>query len=223
MKINKRYLRLNVIALITVLCLFLASVPALASGGEEEILPNQFPTTSPGAVPLSPEGNLSLLDDLVDEEAEDKQFITVQSKAGNVFYIIIDRAGKENNVYFLNLVDEADLMALMEKDGSLDSFNKEAGLPPISEVELEPTIKPEPETPTEEPEKGKNPLPILMFIILLLAGAGLWFFKYKNPKQASQGSTNLDEYFFDDDEDEDEYEEEIREDDLAELEEKDND
>ena len=65
--------------------------------------------------PLTPEGNLSIVDDIEGEAAGDKQFITVQTKAGNTFYIIIDRAADgENTVYFLNAVDEADLMALME-------------------------------------------------------------------------------------------------------------
>ena len=75
-------------------------------------------TEPEAAVPLTPEGNLTIVDDLEGEQTEDKQFITVKTKAGNTFYLIIDRAGKENNVYFLNLVDEADLRALMEEDGT---------------------------------------------------------------------------------------------------------
>ena len=61
---------------------------------------------------LTPEGNAALVDDF----GGNKQLITVTTKAGNYFYILIDRANedKETAVHFLNQVDEADLMALME-------------------------------------------------------------------------------------------------------------
>ena len=64
---------------------------------------------------LTPEGNAALVDDF----GGNKQLITVTTKAGNYFYILIDRANedKETAVHFLNQVDEADLMALME-DGT---------------------------------------------------------------------------------------------------------
>ena len=87
------------------------SVTAYAGGGED------IPTNDSGVIvetepqPLTPDGNLSLI------AAEDKQFIIVQSKNGYYFYIIVDRAAEgENTVHFLNQVDEADLMALMEGD-----------------------------------------------------------------------------------------------------------
>ena len=53
---------------------------------------------------------------LVDDFGGNKQLITVTTKAGNYFYILIDRANedKKTAVHFLNQVDEADLMALME-------------------------------------------------------------------------------------------------------------
>ncbi len=83
-------------------------------------------TTEDGKPPFAftPDGNMTLIDDFLqievpgDEETEqvEKQFITVQSKNGNTFYIVIDRNGETENVYFLNLVDEADLMALMESE-----------------------------------------------------------------------------------------------------------
>ena len=97
------------------------------STGFESILGGLFGTgtdteTEDGKSPFAftPDGNLTLIDDFLqievpgDEEAEqvEKQFITVQSKNGNTFYIVIDRNGETENVYFLYLVDEADLMAL---------------------------------------------------------------------------------------------------------------
>lgn len=67
---------------------------------------------------LTPEGNAALVDDF----GGNKQLITVTTKAGNYFYILIDRANedKETAVHFLNQVDEADLMALMEDGQSTE-------------------------------------------------------------------------------------------------------
>ncbi len=73
--------------------------------------------------PLTPDGNLTLVDDTIEAEAETleqtaqgKQFLTVTTKNGNYFYIIVDRDGTAENVYFLNQVDESDLLALIEDD-----------------------------------------------------------------------------------------------------------
>ena len=156
-------------------------------------------TEPEAAVPLTPEGNLTIVDDLEGEQTEDKQFITVKTKAGNTFYLIIDRAGKENNVYFLNLVDEADLRALMEEDGTLEPLPGEGAVPTVPEPEPEPT--PEPETEVEEPvpAKSMNPVPILIILLVILGGTGLWYFKLRKSKPSVKGRTNLDEYSFDDD------------------------
>lgn len=81
------------------------SVTAYAGGGED------IPTNDSGVIvetepqPLTPDGNLSLIDDIEGEAAEDKQFIIVQSKNGNYFYIIVDRAAEgENTVHILSVV-----------------------------------------------------------------------------------------------------------------------
>ena len=98
-----------------------SSIDSITISTETVRLPEQQ-----GSDALTPDGNLTLIDGIlqsapyasVEEAAENKQFITVQSKNGNYFYIVIDRSGDTENVYFLNLVDEADLMALMENGGS---------------------------------------------------------------------------------------------------------
>jgi hypothetical protein len=214
--------------LAAVLCFSVLSAPTLAQSDEfkgsaagsapieEAVAPQtdaevtqETPTSSPtpeateAAVPLTPGSNLTVVDDLKNGQAEDKQFITVKTKAGNTFYLIIDRAGKENNVYFLNLVDEADLMALMEEDGSLEPLSGEGAVPITPELEPETTPEPEPEV-APEPEKGMNPVPVVMAILALLGSAGLWFFKLRKPKASIKGSTYLDEYTFDEDDDYDE-------------------
>ena len=123
---NKAIRRLGVVLLI-VMCLASLSVTAYAyadDAGPEYILETTEPVTEPtepaepttDGSPLTPDGNMTLVDDIEGESTEDKQFITVVSKNGNYFYIIIDRAGDgENTVHFLNQVDEADLLALMEE------------------------------------------------------------------------------------------------------------
>lgn len=96
------------------------SMTAYAGGGEEYETEEPTPAPEPEETatpsdPLTPEGNATLVDDIW---GENKQLITVTTKNGNYFYILIDRAAEgENTVHFLNIVDEADLMALIEDGG----------------------------------------------------------------------------------------------------------
>ena len=101
------------------------TIPAFAQGSEQApAAPAEDSTNDSNVIveetepapALTPEGNAALVDDF----GGNKQLITVTTKAGNYFYILIDRANedKKTAVHFLNQVDEADLMALME-DGNV--------------------------------------------------------------------------------------------------------
>ena len=206
---------------------------AFAGGGDEEgeVLPVEpsgevEPTPPPEPKPLTPEGNMSLVDDIDGEASEDKQFITVVSKNGNYFYIIIDRAKDgENTVHFLNQVDEADLLALMEAEEEPPavctcSVKCEAravntacavcasNMTACVGKAPEPQEPGEPEPPVKESKGGIGGL--LLFLIVALAGGGgaLYYFKFRKPKADVSGSTDLSEYDFDDEDGAEEQEDE---------------
>lgn len=130
--------------------------------------------------PLTPEGNLTLVDDITSEKTG-KQFITVVSKNGNYFYIIIDRDDEgENTVHFLNLVDEADLLNLMDEEDAqaiLDADAKEAEERAAREQAAreaeEAASRPQAEQVQEE-KKPVNWIPAA--ICVMLAGIGVVVF-----------------------------------------------
>jgi len=54
-----------------------------------------------------PEGNATVIED-VSADVVDRQFIAIQSKNGNTFYIVIDKDSKgKENVYFMNFVNDS--------------------------------------------------------------------------------------------------------------------
>ena len=98
--------------------------PVLTSTTDEE---DVVTVTDEETGALTPEGNLTLVDDYHTSysDGSGQQFITLVSKSGNTFYLVIDRNDKgENTVHFMNLVDEADLLSLME-DEDADAYTAE--------------------------------------------------------------------------------------------------
>jgi len=178
------------------------------TGGELEIDlsetydPEQTPEPTPDKKPLTPPGNLTLVDDLSGIQESEKQFITVITKSGNYFYIIIDRAGDKENVHFLNLVDEADLLAILEEA-------KDPNAPPAPVQTITPeqptTTDPDPAPETPEPKGNNNTGMLIMLLVVAAVGGGaLYYFKVLKPKQGakkSAGASELDEFDFDADED----------------------
>lgn len=175
---------------------------------------------------FTPDGNLTLVDDFyriegVDEEGNiaSKQFITLQSKAGNTFFLVIDRVGEVENVYFMNLVDEADLFALISDEDMPTECTCKAKCTaghvdttcPVCRTNMSEcagkaaTVSADPETPgetteTEQPgtEKSESKpgsmLGMVVVIAVIGAGAGIAFFvKSKKKKQLPDPSDFADE------------------------------
>ncbi len=159
---------------------------------------------------LTPKGNLTLVDDYGVRNGEGQQFITLVTKSGNYFYLIIDRNEKgEETVHFLNLVDESDLLALMDQEAASDyqaqldaeQAAKEAAEQAAAEAaaaqddETEKT-----DSESEKEKKGSNLLPILFIILLLAAGGGGWFFIQMKKKKQTEHAPDPDAYYADNEE-----------------------
>ena len=167
---------------------------------------------------LTPEGNAALVDDF----GGNKQLITVTTKAGNYFYILIDRANedKETAVHFLNQVDEADLEALMEDGETAEetpavcnctekcaagAVNTACPVCAVNMAECtgqepEPTPDPETEPEPEQEPAGLNPAMLLVVLGVLGGIGGLVYFKFIKQKPKTKGSDNLDDYDYGEDE-----------------------
>ena len=225
---NKKIIRLFTAMLAVVLCTTAFAVPAFAGGGDGEPYYTETPEASepaeepqeettggmePEGQPLTPEGNATLVDDFYG----DKQLITVTTKAGNYFYILIDRANEdaETAVHFLNMVDEEDLLALME-DGETQeepavcncAEKCQAGAVntscPVCSVNMsecagvEPEVEPEPEP--EEESGGGGALALVLVLLVLGGGGAFAYIKFIRPKQAAKASADPDDYDFEDEE-----------------------
>lgn len=176
------------------------------------------PSESISSIPegaFTPEGTGTVLDEATGE-GDDKQFYTITTEAGNVFYLIIDGKRDSNNVYFLNGVTEADLMALAEKsDGSVsvipetevctctdkcetgnvntdcplckNDLNGCTGKAAVTEPE-------EPDEP-EQPEKDSGSVGTIIFVVVaLLAVGGVGYYvKIVRPKQQAEDDEEFDE------------------------------
>ncbi len=141
-------------------------------------------TDASGSAALTPDGNLTLVDDIGSSTGEGQQFITLVTKSGNYFYLIIDRNEKgEENVHFLNMVDEADLFALMDEDqvAAYQTTTDVEEEPVVVTPSAEDTEDTENETQVEE-KKSMNLLPIV-FVILILAGCGGGYFYLQTKKK----------------------------------------
>ena len=152
-----------------------------------------------------------------------KEFYTISTKSGKIFYLIIDNSKSQDNVYFLTEVSEKDLMNFTLSDS--------VTLPEVDTVYAEPEKKAEEEKPetTESAEKDtveddiqmpedKSPFGTYLLIALVAVGAaaGGYYFKVYKPKHEYDDEDEMEE---DEDESEDSESEKREVDDADEQEE----
>ena len=179
---------------------------------------------STGSGGLTPDGNLTLVDDIGSTTGAGQQFITLITKNGNTFYLVIDRDDDGNeNVHFMNLVDEADLFALLDEDAQSEytEAHQSTATEEPEETETEAAGADEAETEVKT-EKKSNWAPLMLLTIAAIGGIGYAGYRYINKKKKAEAADKPDPDADYQDEDGEEYdipEEDDYEDDEADEEE----
>ena len=214
--------KFGALLLSAVLCIGMAA-PAFAYGDdtapvEQPILPevveeDVVTITDETSGALTPEGNLTLVDDYHTNysDGSGQQFITLVSKSGATFYLVIDRNSKgAQTVHFMNLVDEADLLALMEEE-DVDAYTAEkeaAAQAEQDKLKAEEEAKKAAEEAAasgeEQPKENKVTkiasgfLGVVVLIALAAGGSFYAFAKQKQKKQAEKEALDPDANYTED-------------------------
>ena len=213
--------KLGALLVSVALCAGMAA-PAFAFDGEAapveqpvlpEVVEDVVTVTDETSGALTPEGNLTLVDDYHTNysDGSGQQFITLVSKSGNTFYLVIDRNAKgQQTVHFMNLVDEADLLALMEEDAA-DAYTaeKEAAAQAEqdrlkAEEEAKKAAEEAAASGEEQPKENKVTkiasgfLGVVVLIALAAGGIFYAFTKQKQKKQAEKEALDPDANYTED-------------------------
>lgn len=168
---------------------------------------------------LDADGNAMLVDK-IDFDDGNKQLITIATRDGSVFYVIIDYTAPDgSNVYFLNKVDTADLMAIINSESNQATTNVNSSKPVETQKSGATTVIETDDNGSEiaatvNPNVSKsssNTLLIVMVIAIVLIGVGYWFFKIRGGKGKHKG---FDDTFEDNDNEDEEIQEDEEDDDI---------
>ena len=146
--------------------------------------------------PFTPDGTGTVVDNVTDGDG--KEFFSIETEDGNVFYLIVDRQRSSENVYLLNAVTEDDLMSLAKPGGGTTT----SGIPAQPNQPTTPSTPTEPQKPepTPEPPSADNSGTIIFIVIAATAvgGAGYYFKILRPKKQAADDDGGIDDYEDDD-------------------------
>lgn len=165
--------------------------PDKKAGPLEEQEPDQT-EPSPFAMP----GNGKLVDD-TEDDGSDKQFLSVQTKNGNMFYIVVDRSGNAENVYMMSLIDENDLKEFVEADSVEELPEPEPAVDFNTSTDTE--SEDGQEDKSEKPESSAGMGGAVPILIILGAGAAgaYYYFKVRRPQEKADGMDGEPVEFYD--------------------------
>lgn len=158
--------------------------------------------------PLTPNGNLTLVDDIGSQVGQGRQFITLVTKSGNYFYLIIDRNDKgEENVHFLNMVDEEDLFALMDEKQVADykaaqNEKDDAAAATVATPSVSGAVQDSAPDPKVKEKKPVHPLSLVGVVIALAASVIGYLYLQSKKKQTAALRPDPDADYVDEDDEE---------------------
>lgn len=158
--------------------------------------------------PLTPNGNLTLVDDIGAQAGQGRQFITLVTKSGNYFYLIIDRNEKgEENVHFLNMVDEEDLFALMDEKQVADhkatrSEEDDVAVATVATPSVSGAVQDSAPDPKVKEKKPVHPLPLVGTVIALATVAIGYLYLQSKKKQTAALRPDPDADYVEEDDEE---------------------
>lgn len=165
----------------------------------------------------TPDGTGTVVSDTTNGDG--KEFLTIKTSDGNVFYLIIDKQKTSDNVYFLDTVTTKDLLSLAQSDGedsgsstattdtSKSTQTSEASSTPgassAAETSSAPAVSTSGTSATSHTGKQNSTVKMVAVIILLavIAGVVILFLKLRKTKSPAKNDRDADEYDFLEDED----------------------
>lgn len=162
------------------------------NNGQTEGNPQNENPENSDETPFSVPGNGELLDDK--KEDESKEFLTIQTKNGNTFFLILDRSSSTENVYMLSMIDESDLAEFVDETKTEEK--PEVVIPETTPEETE--AKPETEVKNPQENRGMNLGAMAAIGILAAAGIGAgYYLKVVKPKKEEDEEDAEDLEFYD--------------------------
>lgn len=166
------------------------------------------PVAASGAIPT--DGTGTVIENSTDTP-EKREFFTIKTPAGNVFYIVVDKQKTSDNVYLLTPVTESDLAKLtgsktadtITGSSTANQQQTDSAISQAPATSSQPAVSQAPKTSsaaktvtgTKAPPSGGNAgtVAIAVLAILIVGGAGFYFKIYKPRHEVSDTEDDVEE------------------------------